>query len=98
MANISHSGKYAGSPVRHHHHPICFLHSYLIFFNDLAYLNQSDVIKSTSEGIVPYSFGTGLNLKINKGQLKLVLGLGATNDSSLTLNKARFHFGYTTLF
>jgi len=72
--------------------------SYLIFFNDLAYLNQSDLIMSNSEGIVPYSFGTGLNLKINKGQLQLIFGLGATNESNLTLNTARFHFGYTTLF
>jgi outer membrane protein assembly factor BamA len=71
--------------------------SYFFIFNDVAALKKFDFFNTNAKVATPYSFGTGLNIKVNEGQLKLAIALGATNNN-ITLSKARFHFGYTAIF
>ena len=73
--------------------------SFFYLFCDVALLREVAYVQEVpSTWLNPYGAGLGIELRLKSGNLKIASGLGINGYNQLTLQKARFHFGYTAVF
>ena len=66
--------------------------SYIFLFYDQGVLDNRSKID------YPLGFGPGISFKSNFGIFNFVFAMGRSNDQNLSLNLAKFHFGYFSQF